>query len=163
MITYNVIVVYGNVTHSTVFNSRPECSLNFRIRGKTAFCFPGCIVKSFWFPVCSTISGSQSVKKSRATYFAMVHICRAEINEPFDALLSYATGFQFYCKWNSEPHHNNRITRHNQPSSSFSRYLSRMGSSFTTCCVAEDRIDARCALNNLDWKYRFQNSASESC
>ena len=29
------------------------------------------------------------------------------------------------------------------PSSSLSKYLSKMGSSLTTCCVADDRIDAR--------------------
>ena len=34
-------------------------------------------------------------------------------------------------------------TSRNQPSSSFSRYLSKIVSSLTTCCVAEDRIDAR--------------------
>lgn len=48
------------------------------------------------------------------------------------------------------------------PSSSLSRYLSKMGSSLTTCCVADDRIDARWALKSLDWKYRFQNCSSES-
>ena len=48
------------------------------------------------------------------------------------------------------------------PSSSLSKYLSKMGSSLTTCCVADDRIEARWALKSLDWKYRFQNCSSES-
>ena len=53
-------------------------------------------------------------------------------------------------------------TSQNIPSSSFSKYMSRMGSSFTTCCAADDRMEARCALKSLDWKYRFQKSSSES-
>lgn len=48
------------------------------------------------------------------------------------------------------------------PSSGLSRYLSNIGSSLTTCCVAVDRMDALCELKSLDWKYRFQNSASDN-
>ena len=48
-----VVVIFAYRTHSAVSSNRVECSLNFLIRGSTAFCFPACIVTSFSLPVYS--------------------------------------------------------------------------------------------------------------
>lgn len=40
-----------NLTNSAAFNNLSECSLNFRIKGRAPFCFPACIVASFWVEV----------------------------------------------------------------------------------------------------------------
>lgn len=38
-------------TYKAEFNSRSECSLNLRIKGRAPFCRPACIVISFSLPV----------------------------------------------------------------------------------------------------------------
>jgi hypothetical protein len=43
--------IIQGVAHKAEFSSRSECSLNFLMRGNTAFCRPACMVMSLSLPV----------------------------------------------------------------------------------------------------------------
>ena len=44
-------MIIQGVAHKAEFSSRSECSLNFLMRGNTAFCRPACMVTSLSLPV----------------------------------------------------------------------------------------------------------------
>jgi hypothetical protein len=49
-VTRSMMIIQG-VAHNAEFSNRSECSLNFLMRGNTAFCRPACMVTSLSFPV----------------------------------------------------------------------------------------------------------------
>ena len=45
------MMIIQKVAHKAEFSNRSECSLNFLMRGNTAFCRPACMVTSLSLPV----------------------------------------------------------------------------------------------------------------
>jgi len=93
-----------------------------------------------------------------STYLSVIFSGGTQIHKHLNVFFDWFPGFQSWNDWSDKK----RFTCVYPPSSSFTRYWSNIGSAFTTCCVAEDLIDARFAWNNFDSKYRFQNSSEES-
>lgn len=45
------LMIIQGIAHKAELSSRSECSLNFLMRGSTAFCRPACMVMSLSLPV----------------------------------------------------------------------------------------------------------------
>lgn len=50
LVAHSTMIIQG-VAYKAEFSNRSECSLNFLIRGSTAFCRPACMVTSLSLPV----------------------------------------------------------------------------------------------------------------
>ena len=96
--------------------------------------------------------------ESHSAYLSVIFGGSTQIHECLHVAFNRFPGLQSWNNWSDKK----EVTRARLPSSSFTRYWSNIGSAFTTCCAAEDLIDARFAWNSFDSKYRFQNSSEVS-
>ena len=96
--------------------------------------------------------------ESRSAYLSVIFSGGTQIHERLHVAFDRLPGLQPWKNWSDKE----EVTRACSPSSSLTRYWSNIGSAFTTCCAAEDLMDARFAWNSFDSKYRFQNSSEVS-
>lgn len=75
----------GCRSYNAVSSSLVECSLNFLMSGRTARCFPACIVTSFSLPVCKYMSTTTSQKRDKM-HLIMVHKRRTQVDEAINTL-----------------------------------------------------------------------------
>jgi len=85
--------------------------------------------------------------ESQVSNLFMVHTGCIEVYEHVNLIISRFSRFQLYGI------HVGKIRgpkKRDPPSSGFSRYLSKMASSLTTCWVAVERMEARCEWKSFD-------------
>ena len=77
----------------------------------------------------------------------MVHMGCFEVYERVYFFIPRFSRFQLYRVYVSRI---GRTQKKDSPSSGFSRYLSKIASSLTTCCDAVERMEARCEWKSFD-------------
>ena len=138
-------------THIADLSRRSECSLNLRISGSAPRCFPACIVISFSFPVYKIIvklthvwKGPWKVKFRTSSWSPRV--ASRSMNMSTSSSRGFLGSSSNILCWQDPP----GLNKGSSPSSGFSRYLSKIASSLTTCWVAVERMEARCEWKSFD-------------
>lgn len=85
--------------------------------------------------------------EGQVSNLVMVHMGCFEVYEHVYFFIPRSSRFQFY---RVEVSRIGSTEMKDPPSSGFSRYLSKIASSLTTCCDAVERMEARCEWKSFD-------------